>query len=34
MNAGIAAVYFCGSYPDPLSMEIFEEAGTTLVRMS
>ena len=33
VNAGIVAVYFRGSYPDQLSMEIFEEAGTRLVRM-
>ena len=34
INAGIIAVYFCGDYPDRLSMEMFAEAGTRLVRMS
>lgn len=29
-NAGIVAVYFAGSYPDPLAAEIFAEAGTRL----
>jgi dCMP deaminase len=33
INAGIVAVYFRGTFPDELSMEIFEEAGTRLVRM-
>ncbi len=33
INAGIVAVYFCGVYPDPLAMQMFEEAGTRLVRM-
>ena len=33
INAGVVAVYFCGVYPDELSMEMFEEAGTHLVRM-
>lgn len=33
INAGICAVYFCGAYPDPLAMQMFEEAGTRLVRM-
>jgi dCMP deaminase len=33
INAGIVAVYFRGVYPDELSMEMFEEAGTRLVRM-
>lgn len=33
INAGIVAVYFRGEYPDRLSMEMFEEAGTRLVRM-
>jgi dCMP deaminase len=33
INAGIVAVYFRGVYPDDLSMEMFEEAGTRLVRM-
>jgi dCMP deaminase len=33
INAGIVAVYFRGVFPDALSMEIFEEAGTRLVRM-
>lgn len=33
INAGITAVYFCGDYPDRLSTEMLEEAGTRLVRM-
>ena len=33
INAGIVAVYFCGVYPDALSVEMFEEAGTRLVPM-
>jgi dCMP deaminase len=33
INAGIIAVYFRGTFPDSLSMEIFEEAGTRLARM-
>lgn len=33
VNADIVAVYFSGSYPDPLAMEVFEEAGTKLFRM-
>jgi dCMP deaminase len=33
INAGIVAVHFRGVYPDDLSMEMFEEAGTRLVRM-
>lgn len=33
INAGITAVHFCGEYPDLLSVEMFEEAGTRLVRM-
>jgi dCMP deaminase len=33
INAGVIAVYFAGAYPDALSMEMFEEAGTHLVRM-
>jgi dCMP deaminase len=33
INAGIVAVYFRGVYPDDLSMEMFEEAETRLVRM-
>jgi dCMP deaminase len=33
INAGIVAVYYRGIYPDELSMELFEEAGTRLVRM-
>jgi dCMP deaminase len=33
INAGIVAVYYRGVYPDELSMELFEEAGTRLVRM-
>jgi dCMP deaminase len=34
VNAGIVAVYFCGVYPDDLSMDVFKEAGTRLVRMA
>jgi dCMP deaminase len=30
VNAGITAVHFDGAYPDPLAMEVFEEAGTVL----
>ena len=33
INAGVAAVYYCGEYPDALAMELFEEAGTQLIRM-
>jgi dCMP deaminase len=33
INAGIVAVYYRGVYPDELSMELFKEAGTRLVRM-
>jgi dCMP deaminase len=33
INAGIVAVHFRGEYPDELSMQLFEEAGTRLVRM-
>jgi dCMP deaminase len=33
INAGIVAVYFRGEYPDELSVQLFEEAGTRLVRM-
>jgi dCMP deaminase len=33
INAGIAAVYYRGDYPDPLAVELFKEAGTSLVRM-
>lgn len=33
INAGIVAVHFRGVYPDELSMELFEEAGTRLVRV-
>jgi dCMP deaminase len=34
VNADVMAVYFAGPYPDELAMEVFEEAGTRLVRMS
>lgn len=34
VNADIAAVYFAGEYPDSLAMEVFEEVGTRLVRMT
>jgi dCMP deaminase len=33
VNSNVVAVYFAGSYPDELAMEVFEEAGTLLVRM-
>ena len=33
INAGVLAVYFSGTYPDTLAMELFEEAGTRLVQM-
>lgn len=33
VNADVAAVYFSGAYPDELATEVFEEAGTKLVRM-
>lgn len=33
INAGIVAVHFRGSYPDELSMDLFKEAGTRLVRI-
>jgi dCMP deaminase len=33
VNAGVIAVYYAGDYPDPLAMEVLEEAGTRLVRM-
>ena len=33
INAGILAVHFRGDYPDELSMQLFEEAGTRLARM-
>ena len=33
INAGIVVVHFRGDYPDELSMQLFEEAGTRLVRM-
>jgi dCMP deaminase len=33
INAGIVAVHFRGVYPDELSLELFEEAGTRLVRV-
>ncbi len=32
INAGISAVHFLGVYPDELSMELFKEAGASLVR--
>lgn len=31
VNAGIETVYFAGSYPDRLAMEVFAEAGIRLV---
>lgn len=34
VNADISTVYFAGDYPDTLAMEVFEEAGTRLVRMT
>lgn len=33
VNADVVAVYFEGDYPDALATEVFEEAGTRLVRM-
>jgi dCMP deaminase len=33
VNAEVVAVYFEGAYPDTLAMEVFEEAGTRLVRL-
>jgi dCMP deaminase len=33
VNAGIAAVYFAGLYPDGLATDVFAEAGTRLVLM-
>jgi len=33
VNANVNTVYFSGPYPDALAMEVFEEAGTRLVRM-
>jgi dCMP deaminase len=33
INAGIVTVHFRGAYPDRLAVELFEEAGTRLVRM-
>jgi dCMP deaminase len=33
INAGVVSVHYCGVYPDALSLELFEEAGTRLVRM-
>lgn len=32
INAGIKKVVFQGDYPDPLSLEMFKEAGVELVR--
>ncbi len=34
VNAGIKKVIFAGDYPDELSLEIFNEAGVELVRIS
>ncbi|MEG6512165.1 cytidine/deoxycytidylate deaminase family protein [Desulforamulus ruminis] len=34
VNAGIKKVIFAGDYPDELSLEIFDEAGVELVRIS
>lgn len=34
VNVDVEAVYFAGAYPDELAMQVFEEAGTRLVRMS
>ena len=33
INAGIAKIYFAGSYPDGLAKELLEEAGIELVVM-
>jgi len=32
VNAEVVAVYYAGDYPDSLAMEVFEEAGTLLIR--
>ena len=34
VNAGIKKVIFAGDYPDELSLEIFNEAGVELIRIS
>jgi len=34
INAGIAKIYFAGSYPDGLAKELLEEAGIELVVMN
>lgn len=33
VNIDISVVYFAGAYPDELAMEVFAEAGTTLIKM-
>ncbi len=33
VNAGIEALYYAGDYHDELSLQVFEEAGTRLVRL-
>lgn len=33
INAGVVAVHYCGDYPDELSLELFKEAGTRLLKM-
>lgn len=33
VNAGISTLYYAGDYPDPLSLELFREAGTSLVKV-
>ncbi len=34
INAGVTKVIYKGSYPDKLALEMFEEAGIELVRLS
>jgi dCMP deaminase len=33
VNAGIETLFFAGEYPDELALEVFQEAGTRLVRV-
>jgi dCMP deaminase len=34
VNAGIETLFFAGEYPDELALEVFQEAGTRLVRVA
>ncbi len=34
VNSAVETVYFAGAYPDELAMQVFEEAGTRLLKMS